>query len=214
MLHLLNFSAFPPKIIVGYSDMTAVLNSVHQSSGFLTFHGPMGISNFSLSSNGLFFKQVLMDGMPISWTTPLSSNPYTIRPGVARGRLIGGNLSILLNILGSKYAPLSAFVGNILFIEDVDELPYKIDRYMTQLALFGVLDVVSGVMFGQCTNCVAPPPTFSIQEILNHHLANRPIPSFAGAFFGHVDTQWTLPIGIEATMNATAHSISFGSAVY
>lgn len=147
-----------------------------------------------------------------------------------QGKLIGGNLSILTNILGSKYAPLSAFVGNVLFIEgscgplccfpillfllsDVDEQPYKIDRYMTQLALFGVLDVVSGVMFGQCTNCVAPPPTFSIQEILNHHLANRPIPSFAGAFFGHVDVQWTLPIGADVVMNATAHSIAFGPVV-
>ncbi len=129
MLHLLNFSAFAPKIIVGYSDMTAVLNSVHQSSGFVTFHGPMGISNWSLTSNGLYFKQVLMDGAPVIWTTPTAANPYTIRPGVAKGKLIGGNLSILTNILASRYAPLSAFVGAILFIEDVDEEPYKIDRF-------------------------------------------------------------------------------------
>jgi hypothetical protein len=128
MLHLLNFSSFPAKIVMGYSDMTAVINSVHQSSGFVTFHGPMGISNWSLASNGQFFKQVVMDGAAVNWTSPASANPYTIRPGVAKGKLIGGNLSILTNILMSKYAPLSAFVGNILFIEDVDEQPYKIDR--------------------------------------------------------------------------------------
>ncbi len=86
-------------------------------------------------------------------------------------------------------------------------------RYLSQLALSGVLDVVAGVMFGQCTNCSAPPPTFSIAEILNHHLAHRPIPSFAGAFFGHIDNQWTLPIGVDAVMDASAHSISFGPAV-
>jgi muramoyltetrapeptide carboxypeptidase len=128
MLQLLNFSSFPPKIIMGYSDMTAVINSVHQTSGFVTFHGPMGISNWSLASNGQFFKQVVMDGLAVNWTTPAAANPYTIRPGVAKGKLIGSNLSILTNILMSKYAPLSAFVGNILFIEDVDEQPYKIDR--------------------------------------------------------------------------------------
>ncbi len=128
MLHLMNFSSYPPKILMGYSDMTAVINSVHQSSGFVTFHGPMGISNWSLTSNGQFFKQVVMDGLAVSWTTPASANPYTIRPGVAKGKLIGGNMSILTNILMSKYAPLSAFAGSILFIEDVDEQPYKIDR--------------------------------------------------------------------------------------
>ena len=85
-------------------------------------------------------------------------------------------MSLLTNLLGSKYAPLSAFEGAILFLEDVDEVPYKIDRYFTQLALFGVLDVVNGVMFGQCTDCTTQGPTFTIQQILNHHLGNRTYP--------------------------------------
>lgn len=118
MLHLLNFTGFPPKIIIGYSDITSVINSVHQSSGFVTFHGPMGLDDWSLGG-GAFFKQVLMDGGPVKFVSPATTNPYTIRGGVAKGKLIGGNLSLLTNLLGSKYAPLSAFQGAILFIEDV-----------------------------------------------------------------------------------------------
>lgn len=94
-----------------------------------------------------------MDGAPVKLVSPSSMNPYTVKAGTAKGKLIGGNMSLLTNLLGSKYAPLSAFQGAILFLEDVEEVPYKIDRYFTQLALFGVLDVVNGVMFGQCTSC-------------------------------------------------------------
>lgn len=213
MLHLLNISSFPPKIIVGYSDMTAVLNAVHTVANVVTFHGPMGISNWT--TNGPFWQRLLMDPspQPVTYVAPSSSQPYVIRAGVAKGKLVGGNLSILTNILGSRYAPLALFEGAILFVEDVDEAPYKIDRYMTQLALHGVLDIVAGVVFGQCTNCVQPAPTFTIQQILHHHLAHRPYPSFAGAMFGHIDTQITIPIGVPCTINATEFSMTFGPAV-
>ena len=83
MLHLLNFTGFPPKIICGYSDVTSVINSVHQMSNFVTFHGPMGLDNWA-SGDGSFFKQVLMGAAPVKFVSPSSMNPYTVKDGVAK----------------------------------------------------------------------------------------------------------------------------------
>lgn len=129
-----------------YSDVTVVINSIHSQCGFATFSGPMGLSNWT-SPQGSFWSDMLMKGaMPVLSMLPNSGlpAPYTITSGKARGRLIGSNLSLICNLLGSLYMPLSDFVGNILFMEDVGEAPYKIDRYLTQLEMFGVFNVVSG----------------------------------------------------------------------
>lgn len=243
MLHLLNFTqiAQNPKIVMGYSDVTVVLNSVMTMSGMVTFHGPMGLSNWT--TNGPWWKSLVIDkATPVLKSSdPNLPAPYTITSGkgiiscvitaaavriksavdhlfilysfssqIARGKLIGGNLSLLTNILGSIYAPLSNFVGAILFIEDVDEPPYKIDRYLTQLEMFGVLRVVSGVVFGQCTSCTPSDPTtsFTIAQVLRHHLAHLKVPVFANAMFGHIDTQWTIPLGVAAEMDADAQTIT------
>lgn len=117
MLHLLNFTAIQanPKIVMGYSDVTVVLNSVMTQSGMVTFHGPMGLSNWT--TNGPFWKSLVMDlATPVLKMLPSQNlpQPYTIKSGKARGKLIGGNLSLLTNILGSLYAPLANFVGKIL----------------------------------------------------------------------------------------------------
>jgi muramoyltetrapeptide carboxypeptidase len=146
-----------------------------------------------------FVFDLLFSGLP---------QPYTITSGKARGRLVGGNLSLVTNILGSLYAPLSNFIGNILFIEDVGEAPVKIDRYLTQLEMFGVLRVVSGIVFGQCTSCTTSSNnSFTIPQVLNHHFAHLGVPVFANAMFGHIDTQFSIPLGVMAEMDANAFTI-------
>lgn len=212
MLHLLNFTAIAanPKIVQGYSDVTVVLNSVYQQAGFVTFHGVMGLDDWT--ANGPAWANLVMSPTtPVLRAQPNNGlpQPYTIRGGKARGKLIGGNLSLVTNILGSLYAPLKAFVGNILFIEDVDEPPYKIDRYLAQLSMFGVLDVVSGVVFGQCTNCVdkSTNETFTIPQVLQHYLQPLGVPVFAYAQFGHISVQFPVPLGVKAEMDADACTI-------
>jgi muramoyltetrapeptide carboxypeptidase len=127
---------------------------------------------------------------------------YTIYGGTASGRLIGGNLTVLSHILGSIYVP--DFKGAILFIEDVQEDTYRIDRMMTQLKITGILNQLSGVVFGKCTDC--PPSknygSLTLEDIFEDHIKPLKIPAFSGAMIGHIKDKFTVPIGIEATIDA------------
>ena len=132
----------------------------------------------------------------------------TFRPGVARGRLLGGNLTVLAALVGTPYLP--DFNGAILFIEDVGEQPYRIDRMLTQLSLAGILGKLKGVVFGQCTDCDPGGPSyggFTLSEVLQQHLEPLGIPAFQGGQFGHVANQYSLPLGIEAELDAGAGTI-------
>ena len=120
------------------------------------------------------------------------SGVRTFRPGRASGPLLGGNLTVLSSLVGTPFVP--DFEGAILFIEDTDEAQYRIDRMLTQLSLAGILGRVAGVVFGQCTDCVARNSSsiggFTLSEVLEQHLAPLGIPAFQGALFGHVADVW------------------------
>jgi muramoyltetrapeptide carboxypeptidase len=208
-----------PKVILGYSDITALLNGIHARTGLVTFHGPNGGGRWDTYSLD-WTKRVLFAGEAVTFSNPKTANDKnvltqidnrirTITPGRARGRLLGGNLSVLTGILGSPFVP--NFEGAILFIEDVEEQPYRVDRMMTQLGIAGVLEKIRGVIFGTCSDCTPGSggyASFTLEEILNDHLKPLNVPAWQGAMIGHNMPQWTLPVGLDVEIDATAGTIA------
>jgi muramoyltetrapeptide carboxypeptidase len=205
-----------PKLLVGFSDITALHLAFAARAGFTTVHGPNAASAWGKLSWDSF-RALAFDG-----ATPLYSSPpgdedrlvqrrgriRTFRPGKASGRLLGGNLTVLCALMGTGFLP--DFDGAILFIEDTNEAEYRIDRMLTQLELGGVLRRVAGVVFGQCTDCRSDGPSFggfTLSEVLQQHLAPLGVPAFQGALFGHVPDQFSLPVGIPAEIDAAAGTI-------
>ena len=205
-----------PKLLVGFSDITALHMALAARAGFATIHGPNAASAWGrLSWDG--FRAIAFDaGTPMLRNPPgtddrLAQRAFrtrTLRPGRASGRLLGGNLTVLSALVGTPYLP--DFTGALLFLEDVGEAEYRIDRMLTQLALAGILGRVAGVVFGQCTDCRASGPSyggFTLSQVLEQHLAPLGVPAFQGALFGHIADQWSLPVGVRAEMDAAAGTI-------
>jgi muramoyltetrapeptide carboxypeptidase len=204
-----------PKVLLGYSDITALLLSIHAKAGVVTFHGPVGTSKWNPFNVG-YVKRVLIDGEAVTFEnlreagenlTVVENRVQTITPGVARGRLLGGNLTVLTAIVGSPYLP--AWDDCILFVEDVDEAPYRIDRMFTQLALAGILGKARAVIFGTCSEC-DPGEGFgslTLTDVLNDHVKPLGVPAWQGAMIGHVPRQFTLPVGLEVEVDATAGTV-------
>lgn len=218
ILPLLDFTMIRrnPKLLVGFSDITALHLAIAAKAGFVTIHGPVAASGWSRFSWDAF-SAVAFHGATPTLSTPLGQEDRlaqragrirTFRSGVARGRLIGGNLSVLAALIGTPYVP--DFTGAILFLEDISEQPYSIDRMLTQLALAGVLGKVAGVAFGQCTDCGPAGASyggFTLSEVLQQHLEPLGVPAFQGGQFGHVANQYSLPMGVMAEMDAGAGTI-------
>ncbi|WP_030540170.1 LD-carboxypeptidase [Sphingobium sp. DC-2] len=205
-----------PKLLVGFSDITALHLAFAARAGFPTIHGPNAASSWPRFSWDAF-RAIAFDG-----ATPLLVNPVahedrlvqrsgrirTFRGGKAAGRLLGGNLTVLAALVGTPWMP--AFDRAILFMEDVGEAPYRIDRMLTQLSLAGLLGKVAGVVFGQCTNCAASDASyggFTVSEVLQQHLEPLGVPAFQGAAIGHVASQFSLPVGVRAEIDADLGSI-------
>jgi muramoyltetrapeptide carboxypeptidase len=192
-----------PKILLGYSDITALV----------TFHGPVVLSRFTGYTQE-HFRAALFDPKPMgAIANPPDSNPLrpahilrTVRPGKARGRLIGGNLTLICSLMGTPYEIDTR--GRILFTEDVDEEPYRIDRMLTQLRLAGKLDAAAGIVFGECADCRPKDykpsfsSTFTLGEVLDRILGDLKIPVLSGLTIGHTEDQLTLPEGVMATLDA------------
>ncbi|REJ72986.1 MAG: LD-carboxypeptidase [Acidobacteria bacterium] len=221
LLPLLDYDALrrDPKVIVGYSDATALLNGVHSQTGLVVFHGPFPRSRVSAD----FQKQLLFGAESMRYENPsrisdgetvqTSHRILTIRPGRARGPLLGGNLTVLSAIVGSAYLP--RFDGAILFLEDVNEAVYRVDRMLTQLKLAGILDRIAGFVFGNCSDCDSGTSfgSLTLEEVLYDHIAPLGIPAWQNAMIGHIADQFTLPMGIEAEIDAEAGTISVEEAV-
>ncbi|TFI57033.1 LD-carboxypeptidase [Sphingomonas parva] len=205
-----------PKLLIGFSDITALHMALAARAGFTTIHGPNAASSWGKLSWDAF-RSLAFDG-----GTPLYRNPEasddrlvqrggrirTFRGGKASGRLLGGNLTVLTALMGTPYLP--DFSGAILFLEDTDEAEYRIDRMLTQLSLAGVLRKVAGVVFGQCTDCRSSGPSyggFTLSEVLKQHLEPLGVPAFQGALIGHVANQFSIPVGIRAEIDADAGTI-------
>lgn len=204
-----------PKVLLGYSDVTALHMAIQARTGLVTFHGPVGASGWNAFAAG-YLKRVLFDAEAVTFENakeagdslvPVENRTQTVTPGVARGRLLGGNLTVLSGIMGSPYVP--DFDGAILFLEDIGEDLYRIDRMLTELALAGVLKKVRGFVFGYCTDCKPGDgyASLTLEEILNDHIKPLGVPAWRGAMIGHRRPQFTLAEGVEVEINASAATI-------
>ncbi|GAA4001044.1 LD-carboxypeptidase [Sphingomonas humi] len=205
-----------PKLLVGFSDITALHLAIQARAGFATIHGPTAGSSWTKYSYAAFRDLVFDAKLPLYRNLPGDQDRLvqkegrfqTLRPGKATGRLLGGNLTVLTSLVGTPWLP--DFSGAILFIEDTDEAPYRIDRMLTQLGQAGVLRKVAGVVFGQCTNCKPSDGStslFTLGEVLRQHLEPLNVPIYTGAMFGHIDDQFSLPVGCRAEIDADAGTI-------
>ncbi len=198
-----------PKVFVGFSDTTALHLGILRHARMVTFHGPAGVSTFSPYSVA-HMRAAFMDPRP---TFTIAPNPMfperTIRGGVATGPLVGGNLAVLTALVGTPYE--ATFDGAIAFFEDVNEAPYRVNRMLTQLVLGGRLARAAGVMLGTCQRCASAPeePSLTMEETLTDRIEPLGIPAAYGFSFGHVSQHFTIPIGVRARFDATAHTLTF-----
>lgn len=198
-----------PKIFMGFSDITALIHSIFHNSGLVTFHGPVGNSSWNEYSVD-YITRTIMLGEKVKYVPGndvKNDQIVTYTSGKAEGRLAGGNLSVLCSLAGTKWFP--ELGGRILFLEDVHEEPYRIDRMIQQLKLMGVFENISGLVLGKFPKCVAEEPdfAFTIPEVFNQHFSKAKFPVYSGAMIGHVANKYTLPIGIDARMDADKGTI-------
>ena len=206
-----------PKILLGYSDITGLHLAISKKSGLVTFHGPNMLG--SLPPRTLeALKKALFVAEPIGEVTnPEESDPLnvefplrTVAPGVARGRLVGGNLTLIAHTMGTPYEIETA--GRILLLEDTGEAPYRIDRMLVQLRLAGKLQSVAGIVFGTCTDCGPARSSFeislSLSDVLQELLGSLGKPVLAGILFGHTKEKAIIPIGVEAELDAGAKKLT------
>ncbi len=201
-----------PKILVGYSDISALHTALQQQCGLVTFHGPVASSTFTDYSK-THLLNVLMNPSP-RYRIELSGahqNPTSelfkteaITAGRARGPLIGGNLTVLMSLAGTPWA-LAGVKGKLLFLEDIDEEPYRVDRMLTQLRQTVDLRSLAGVVLGVFAGCIAKPdkPQPTVLEVFKERLGDLGIPVIYGLSIGHIREQCTLPIGIAAELDTT-----------
>lgn len=198
-----------PKIFIGFSDITALLTAIFQNCGLVTFHGPVASSEYSDYSKTHVINTLMGASAPYkielsAYHQTQTSNLFrteTIVAGKARGRLVGGNLSLLAALCGTPFA-LKNPKGKILFLEDVNEQPYRIDRMLTQLRQSIDLKQFAGIVLGVFENCnPRTPNTQSLLEVLKDRLGDLGIPVIYGLSFGHIRDQFTLPVGIKAELD-------------
>jgi muramoyltetrapeptide carboxypeptidase len=200
--------------VMGYSDLTALLLAVYTILGRQALHGPMGLSSWSAGSTNEIYARAFLpagsDGRTeavLLQNDPAFGAAVTVRGGTGKGRLIGGNLSVFVSLVGSKYLP-TRLAGNILFLEDVDEAPYRIDRMLETLRLAGLLDDLAGFVWGTCDNCNRATDTWTVENVIDTAFVNATYPVFRNGQFGHISQQYTVPIGALAELDADKGTIN------
>ena len=201
-----------PKIFIGYSDITSLHCALLKKAGLVSFHGPMLNSDLVKDNLPEFTRQSFVQTLTQASVPSSICRGYrhrTVRvlhPGLASGRLVGGNITLLCATLGTPFQ--LSFKNKILFFEDVDEQPYRFDRMLTQLLLSGRIQQVAGIAIGVNHNCKEPKARRaneyrqSLEDVLKERLLPLEVPTVMGLPFGHIRYHATLPIGINATLDA------------
>jgi len=207
-----------PKVLTGYSDITALLCGIFVKTDLVCFHGPVGISSFNEFSVK-YFDDILIH--PKEKLTLFSEydeedwegkNITPIKSGKAEGELIGGNLSVVVSLIGTEFDIDTS--GKIIFLEDIGEEPYRIDRMLTQLIQAGKFEKAAGVALGVFKDCESKKEnpsfdsSFSLMEVLFDRLSNLNIPVIYGLSFGHIKNKFTLPLGVNAELDVDNQTLT------
>jgi muramoyltetrapeptide carboxypeptidase len=214
-----------PKILIGYSDLTGLINPIFQECGLVTFHGPMGGSFYRSLYTYHYFQRALMTNKPLGfvvdppptdelWKPKYPPPRLVISEGIARGPLAGGCLTLVKQLMGTPYELETE--GKIIFLEDVGEEPHSIDRYITQLLLSGCLHKAKGILIGECYTCEPGDSgrrrlslNKSVESVLRERLSGLGIPVVYGMRFGHGKDQLTLPVGVTASLEVARGKVKF-----
>lgn len=194
-----------PKIFIGYSDITALHIAFTQMAGLVTYHGPMVVADMIEDFHD-FTRESLLNTVMGKSTTKEIFNPQgeeviTINKGVAQGKIIGGNLSLIVDTIGTPYE--IDVKNKILFIEEIGEAPYKIDRMFNQLRLSGKLEDASGIILGDFNNCKPsrPEESLTLEQVINHQIKPIGRPTIYNLQSGHCSPMITLPFGVDVKLD-------------
>ena len=212
-----------PKIFTGFSDVTALLNQMNQKTGLVCFHGPVGTTLDTDYNREHFYRvisrqqeEIILSPYPYheeEEEKPVEFEPYTIHAGKATGILAGGNLCLLAAMTGTPFEP--DYTGKIVFIEEIEEEPYRVDRMLTQLRQSATFDKANAIILGIFAGCNKSknPNSFSLREVIESTLGDLNIPIAYGFPIGHIDENTTLPMGVpvEADTEALTVKILSGS---
>lgn len=216
ILDMLDYMAIErnPKVLVGYSDITAIHSAVFRETGLVTYHGPLGISDFNRFAVKSL-RTVVMDPQvpydyPYRREKETKDNPefdrYTIRGGEAEGVLAGGNISVLDSLIGTRFE--TDFENRIVYLEEIEEKTYRVDKMLFHLLSATNLKKASGIVLGAFSDCnINDEPRLTLKEALDDLLKPVGIPVSYGLPFGHIGRMVTIPNGIRARMNADASSL-------
>jgi muramoyltetrapeptide carboxypeptidase len=200
-----------PKILLGYSDITGLHVAIGRKSGLVTFHGPNMVGTLPPRTLELL-KKALFVAEPLGDVTNPEEEDVlnvefplrTVTPGVARGRMVGGNLTLITSTMGTPYEIDTR--NRILLLEDTGEAPYRIDRMLVQLKLAGKLQEAAGIVFGTCSDCTPSRSSFeltlSLSEVLTEILGPLGKPVLVGLLFGHTKEKSIIPFLVEAELDA------------
>lgn len=191
-----------PKPLIGFSDITA-LHSAWQRAGVISYHGPVARGELTSFSRESLHRAVAMR----SDSAGSAAEAITLREGRAHGRIAGGNLALVASLCGTPWA--ISFRDAIAVFEDVNESVYRVDRMLIQLRLSGTLDGCKGIVFGHCTNCseAADDGARTLQEVVQETADALGVPALLGVPLGHIDDQWTLPMGVQAVLDSRNKSL-------
>lgn len=209
LLDLLDYElmAKNPKIFIGYSDITALHIAFWQRANLATVHGPMAATDLARGmdeTSWKYFWKLLTEPKPLGLlANPADEALICIVPGKTSGPIVGGNLSMISATMGTPFELDTQ--GKILFLEDIGEEPYKIDRMLTQLALAGKFAACSGVILGTWTQCTSKryPDSFTVLELAKEIIAPYGKPTVYNLQAGHGQINLSLPLGVYSTLDAT-----------
>ena len=197
-------AALPPKMVVGYSDTTSLLIPLTQRAGTVALHGPLIFELGTLAPDILDWQmRLLQDPQPAGLVPGRAAEALV--SGAAEGRLCGGCLSLVAATLGTPYQIDTA--GKLLLLEDIDEAPHRIERYLAQFAASGLLPAASGFVVGQATNA-DDRRTLPMRQIWSDLLSPYGKPAVLGFPFGHIPDNYALPLGIPARLDADAKTLT------
>ncbi|SEG17129.1 S66 peptidase family protein [Algoriphagus boritolerans] len=211
-----------PKPLLGYSDITALHCAIYSQTGMITFHGQNGTGSWN-SFNVKQFEKVFFEKELVTYQNEMTKGDdlvtkgnriQTLKGGTAEGVILGGNLTVLTALSGTPYYP--DFHNSILFIEDIGEDPYRIDRMMSTLHLNGTLGKIKGFIFGQCSGCTPGGGygSFTVDQIMDHYILPLGIPAYTGAMIGHIPRQFIIPVGAKVRMDSDAGTFSLTESVF